>query len=60
MRKSLGSKRNYLDEGHIKSILDIYLSYEEGEYCKIYDNEDFGFTKVTVERPLVENDKIAG
>lgn len=55
MRKSLGSKRRYITEEQIKKINAIYLAFEESEECKIYDNEDFGYTKVTVERPLVEN-----
>jgi len=33
-------------------------SFEEGEYCKIFDNADFGYTKVTVERPLLEDGKV--
>jgi len=58
MRKSLGSKRNYITEGQIKTITDIYTAYKEQELCKIFDNEDFGYTKVTVERPLMENGEI--
>jgi len=58
MRKSLGNKRNYISDEQIKEITRIYTKFEEGEYCKIFDNEDFGYTKVTVERPLVNNDKI--
>ncbi len=58
MRKSLGSKRNYITEEQIKEITEFYTSYEDGEYCKIFDNNDFGYTKVTVERPLVENGKV--
>lgn len=55
MRKSLGNKRNYITDEHIKHITDIYIGYENGEYSKIYDNKFFGYTKVTVERPLIEN-----
>ena len=58
MRKSLGNKRNYISEDQIKEITKIYTGFGEGEYCKIFDNEDFGYTKVTVDRPLVENDKV--
>ena len=39
----------------IQQITDIYTSFAENEHCKIFDNEDFGYTKVTVERPLKEN-----
>ena len=58
MRKSLGNKRNYITDEQIKEITDIYTSYKEGENCKIFDNEDFGYTKITVERPIIENDKV--
>lgn len=58
MRKSLGSKRNYLAEEQIAAITAIYTGFQENEHCKIYANADFGFTKVTVERPLLEDDKV--
>jgi type I restriction enzyme M protein len=53
MRKSLGNKRNEIgDPDQIEAISRIYGAFEEGEYCKIFDNDDFGFRKITVERPL--------
>ena len=52
MRKSLGSKRNYITEKQIEKITKIYGNFEAGEYCKIFDNEDFGYKRITVERPL--------
>lgn len=55
MSKSLGSKRHELSVDHIKEITEIYGGFEEGQHCKIFDNEDFGYNKVTVERPLYEN-----
>lgn len=58
MRKSLGSKRNFITEEHIRKITEIYSSYQKGEYCKIFDNKDLGYTKVTVERPLMEDCRI--
>ncbi|HWP91555.1 MAG TPA: class I SAM-dependent DNA methyltransferase [Thermodesulfobacteriota bacterium] len=58
MRKSLGNKRNYIENDQIKEITQIYTRFKECENCKIFDNEDFGYTKVTVERPLLENGKI--
>jgi type I restriction enzyme M protein len=60
MRKSLGNKRNELDEKkHIKRIVDLYTSFEENEYSKIFDKEEFGYTKVVVERPLQLNYQVA-
>lgn len=55
MSKSLGDKRNELSEQHITDITKYYGEFEEGEQCKIFDNTDFGYYKVTVERPLKEN-----
>ncbi len=57
MRKSLGNKRRDIDDDQIRKITGIYTGFKEGEFCKIFDNEYFGYTKVTVERPLVENGK---
>lgn len=52
MRKSLGNKRNQLSEAHIAEITRIYGAFEEGPNSKIFDNEDFGYQRITVERPL--------
>jgi len=52
MRKSLGQKRHELSEEHIAQVTRIYGEFREGEYSKIFDNEDFGFRKIRVERPL--------
>ena len=55
MRKSLGNKRHQIRDQDIEEILDLYCKFEENELSKILDNEDFGYTKVTVERPLQLN-----
>lgn len=57
MSKSLGDKRNELSEEHIEELTGMYGRFEENKYCKIFDNEDFGYAKVTVERPLKKNGK---
>ncbi|GAB3164195.1 type I restriction-modification system subunit M [Telluribacter humicola] len=54
MKKSLGSKRKYITDTQRQEILDTYLSCEETSICKMYSNEYFGYTKVTVEQPLVD------
>lgn len=51
MGKSLGDKRNELSPDHISTITKIYGDFQPGEYSKIFDNRDFGYYKVTVERP---------
>jgi len=55
MRKSLGNKRHQLSDEDIEDILDLYNEFDENDVIKVFDNEDFGYTKVTVERPLQLN-----
>jgi type I restriction enzyme M protein len=52
MKKSLGNKRNEMSQEHIDEVARIYGDFEEGKFSKIFDNEDFGYRRVTVERPL--------
>ena len=52
MSKSLGSKRNELKQQHISKIYEIFDKFEDGKYSKIFDNSDFGFTQIIVDRPL--------
>ena len=52
LRKNLGKKNCELSEENRLFILDEYLNFQESEYSKIFNNEDFGYYKVTVERPL--------
>src|SRR5690554_2770007 len=59
MRKSLGSKRNEISDEQIDEISRIYAEFKEGEHCKIFDNEDFGFHKIVVERPLKLNFQVS-
>lgn len=55
MRKSLGNKRHYITEKQIEEIVDMYKSFKESDRNKIFENEDFGYHKITVERPLQLN-----
>ena len=56
MRKSLGMKRNEISEEQIEQISKIHSDFKENELCKIFDNEDFGYRKITIERPLKDDD----
>lgn len=51
MSKSLGNKRNELAANHISDITKTYGDFTLNSYSKIFDNTDFGYSKVTVERP---------
>ena len=55
MRKSLGNKRHTLPEESINKIIDTYQDFTESDKVKIFDNGDFGYTKITVERPMQLN-----
>jgi type I restriction enzyme M protein len=57
MKKSLGNKRKEISEDGRNEILDLYLQFEESEFCNIYPNEFFGYTKVVIEQPSLERDK---
>ncbi|MEO6233418.1 MAG: class I SAM-dependent DNA methyltransferase [Ferruginibacter sp.] len=51
MRKPLGKKRVEFSSQHIPVIEKIFLDFKENEYSKIFDNADFGYSQITVNRP---------
>ena len=69
MKKSLNNKRNEITEGQISHLTRVYGNYQGGEMAEvpingetktrvishIFENREFGFLKVTVERPLRMN-----
>lgn len=66
MDKSLGNKRNELSDDHIRELVRLYAEHDhdaesevlvdgkpERRVCsKVFENREFGFLKITVERPL--------
>ena len=52
LRKNLGKKNCELGPDDIERICQTFLDFEETEESKVFDNEAFGYWKVTVERPL--------
>lgn len=52
LRKSLGEKQNEISAPHIEEITRIYGDFLETERSRIFENTDFYFTKITIERPL--------
>lgn len=52
MRKSLGSKRKELGDTDIDRITKLYGAFCENQHSKIFDGRDFGYSTITVERPL--------
>ena len=51
-KRSLGDKRRHLSEQQIEQIVRLYGQFRRGKRSKIFKNEEFGYTRVTVERPL--------
>lgn len=59
MRKSLGSKRKELSDEQIDKITCLFGDFVEADQdgrpiSRIFDNEDFGYVTITVERPLLD------
>lgn len=52
MRKSLGSKRKELTSEAIDIIVKTYGQFAENEFSKIFAYKEFGYRRITVERPL--------
>jgi type I restriction enzyme M protein len=64
MRKSLGNKRHEVCDDQRDDITRRYGTLKESEHIRVFDNEDFGYRRITVERPLrlnfaVGKDRIA-
>ncbi|GAA4736465.1 type I restriction-modification system subunit M [Flavisolibacter ginsenosidimutans] len=58
LRKNLGNKNCELAPQHIREIVQVYAAMaamerqsDEGIASKVFDNQDFGYYKVTIERP---------
>ena len=51
-KRSLGDKCRHFTTAQIDDIVHLYSRFVISEHSKVFDNADFGFTRVTVERPL--------
>ena len=58
MKKSLGNKRKVISDSQREQLLNSYVNFTEGEHSKIFPNTYFGYTKVIVEQPLIEDGKV--
>lgn len=52
--KSLGNKRKFIDDANRTRIVSEYTAFSESDISKLFDAEDFGYTKVTMECPLYD------
>ena len=56
MLQSLGSKRKEISDGQIEEITQLFGDFEDvRDRVKIFDNVDFGYQRITIERPLKRN-----
>jgi len=59
MKKSLGEKQNEMLGVHVKLITDMFMDFKPCEDSKIFDNSDFGYTKIAIEKPRDIDDLLA-
>jgi type I restriction enzyme M protein len=57
MKRSLNNKRNFITAEQIDEITNMYGNFMPTKYLKIYNNQDFGYTRITIERPLLKDGK---
>ena len=55
LRKNLGDKRREISDEQIAEIVSLYRQRPESEFSKVFDCRDFGYRRVTIERPLQLN-----
>jgi type I restriction enzyme M protein len=59
MRKSLGDKRREISPEQIGEITRLFESFREAPQVRIFKSSDFGYRKITVERPLRLNFQVS-
>jgi len=56
-KRSLGNKRNKIEDFHIDKLVELYTNFEESTHSKIFNNEDFGYYQVIVEQPTYDENR---
>ena len=59
LRKALGNKKNEISVEDRSIITKLYADFEENEYCKIYNNEEFIYREYSVMQPLQRSYQIS-
>ncbi len=52
LKKNIGKKNKVLLDANIKDIVQSYLDFSNSDLSKIFDTKEFGYTTITIERPL--------
>ena len=58
LRRNLGEKNRVITDEGIKTLMDVYQSFEDTDISKIYPKEHFGYVKVTVDQPQFQDEKV--
>ena len=60
LRRNLGDKNCEFSPGNREEIMRLFMDMtDDPKGCsRVFDNEEFGYWQITVERPLVENGKV--
>lgn len=54
LRKNMGEKNCELSPAQRQEIVRIFMAFEESEISKIFPNSEFGYWKVSVQQPLLD------
>ena len=57
LRKNLGKKNCEFTDEIRRQIMQLFLHFSENRYSKIFNNSDFGYWKITVLRPLLDENR---
>lgn len=52
LRKSLGKKRKEISKEQIKFITELYANFEENEFSKIFNKDEFKYKEYAVYQPM--------
>jgi type I restriction enzyme M protein len=56
LRRGISFKRNKIEDVHIDQIKSEYISFpKESKISKIFDNDEFGYAQITINRPMQRN-----
>lgn len=54
LRKNMGEKNCELSPAQRQEIVRIFMAFEESEVSRIFPNSEFGYWKVSVQQPLLD------
>lgn len=54
LRKNMGEKNCELSPAQRQEIVHIFMAFEESEVSRIFPNSEFGYWKVSVQQPLLD------